>query len=171
MALKLVRKKKGMPAAAGRRKKSEIEKFKDAIDVQLRLAAGEKVKKGRGLAKSWMGDGKEYGVERVLVPLAGNRPLYSKSAIVVSMKPKNPPTKELKELRRLAADGKLSKRIYMMLWKQKKSVAAKKRIAKKATAKKPAAKKRIAKKATAKKRAARKSPAKKQTAKRMRKAA
>ena len=156
MALKLVRKKKGMSAAAGRRKKSEIEKFKDAIEVQLRLAAGEKVKKGKGFAKSWMKDGKEYGVERVLVPLAGNRPLYSKSAIVVSMKPKNPPTKELKELRRLATDGKLSKRIYMVLRKQKKSVAAKKPIAKKAAAKKPAA---------------RKSPAKKQTAKRMRKAA
>ncbi len=167
MALKLVRKKKIVkPAAAGRRKKSEIEKFKDAIEVQLRLAAGEKVKKGTGFAKSWMKDGKEYGVERVLVPLAGNCPLYSKSAIVVSMKPKNPPTKELKELRRLAADGKLSKRIYMVLRNQKKSVAAKKGITKKATAKKPATKKTAAKKPPA-----RKSPAKKQTAKRMRKAA
>ncbi len=100
------------------------------------------------------------------MPREGNRPIYAKSAIVVSMKPKNPPTKELKELRRLAADGKLSKRIYMVLRKQKKSVAAKKRIAKKATAKKPATKKTAAKKP-----AARKSPAKKQTAKRMRKAA
>ncbi len=127
MALKLVRKKKGMPAAAGRRKKSEIEKFMDAIDVQLRLASGEKVKKGRGLAKSWMGDGKEYGVEKVLVPRAGNRPLYAKSALVVDMKQKRPPTKELKELRGLVADGKLSKRIYMALRKKKKAVAAKMR--------------------------------------------
>ncbi len=46
MALKLVRKKKVKPATTGRRKKSEIEKFKDAIDVQLRLASSEKVKKG-----------------------------------------------------------------------------------------------------------------------------
>ncbi len=126
MAPKLVRKKKAKPAAAGRRKRSEIEKFKDAVDIQLRLASGEKVKKGKGFAKSWMEDGKEYGVEKVLAPRAGNRPLYSRSALVVDMKQKKPPTKELKELRRLAADGKLSNRIYMALRKQKKPVAGKK---------------------------------------------
>ncbi len=126
MALKLVRKKKVKPASAGRRKKSEIEKFKDAIDVQLRLASGEKVKKGKGFAKSWMGDGKGYGVEKVLVPRVGNRPLYSKSALVVDMKQKKPSTKELKELRGLAADGKLSNRVYMALRKQKKAVAVQK---------------------------------------------
>ncbi len=125
MALKLVRKKKVKLAAAGRRKKTEIEKFKDAIDVQLRLAAGEKVKKGKGLAKSWMEDGKDYGVERVLVPRVGNRPLYPKSALVVDMKQKKPPINELKELRGLAADGKLSQRIYA-LRKRKKAVAVKK---------------------------------------------
>ena len=124
MALKLVRKKKVKPAAAGRRKKSEIEKFKHAIDVQLRLASGEKVKKGRGFAKSWMEHGKEYGVEKVLVPRVGNRPLYSRSALVVDMKQKKPPTKELKELGGLVADGKLSNRIYMT--KRKKAVAVKK---------------------------------------------
>jgi len=118
--------KKVKPTAAGRRKKSEIEKFTDAIDVQLRLASSEKVKKGKGFAKSWMEDGKEYGVEKVLVPRVGNRPLYSKSALVVDMKQKKPPTKELKELRGLAADGKLSSRIYMALRKQKKAVAVKK---------------------------------------------
>ncbi len=125
MALKLVRKKKVKPAAAGRRKKSEIEKFKDVIDVQLRLASGEKVKKGKGFAKSWMQDGKEYGVEKVLVPRVGNRPLYPKSALVVDMKQMKPPTKELKELRESAADGKLSNRIYA-LRKRKKAVAVKK---------------------------------------------
>ena len=126
MALKLVRKKKVKPAAAGRRKSSEIERFKDAIDVQLRLASGEKVKKGKGFAKSWVEDGKEYGVEKVLVPRAGNRPLYARSALVVNMKQDKPPTKELKELRGLAADGKISNRIYMALRKQKKAVAVKK---------------------------------------------
>ncbi len=117
MAFKLVRKKKAKSAAAGRRKKSQIEKFKDAIDVQLRLASGEKVKKGRGIAKSWMRDGKEYCLEKVLVPRVGNRLLYPKSALVVDMKQKNPPTQELKELRRLAADGKLSTGIYKALRK------------------------------------------------------
>ena len=126
MALKLVRKKKVKPAAAGRKKKSEIEKFKDAIDVQLRLASGEKVKRGKGFAKSWMEDGKEYGVEKVLVPRVGNRPLYPKSVLVVDMTRKKPPTKELKELRGLAADGKLSNRINLALRKQKKAVAVKK---------------------------------------------
>ena len=126
MALKLVRKKKAKAAAAGRRRKSEIEKFADAVDVQLRLAFGEKVKKGKGFAKSWMEDGKEYGVEKVLVPRVGSRPLYSRSALVVDMKQKKPPTKELKELRGLAADGKLSNRIYMALRKRKKAVAVKK---------------------------------------------
>ena len=125
MALKLVRKKKAKPAAAGRRKKSEIEKFKDAIDVQLRLASGEKVKKGRGFAKSWMEDGKEYGVEKVMAPRVGNSLLYPKSAVVVNMKQKNPPTKELKELRKLAEDEKLSNRIYMALPKRKKAATAK----------------------------------------------
>ncbi len=123
MALKLVRKKKVKTAATGRRKTSEIEKFKGAVDVQLRLASGEKVKKGKGFAKSWMKDGKEYGVENVLVPRVGNRPLYPKSALVVDMKQKKPPTKELKELHGLVADGKLSNRIYMALRKQKKAVA------------------------------------------------
>ncbi len=127
MALKLVRKKKAKSAAAGRKKKSEIEKLKDAIDVQLRLASGEKVKKGRGFAKSWMEDGEEYGVEKILAPRVGTRLLYPKSAVAVDMKQKKPPTKELKELKGLVADGKLTNRIYMALRKQKKAVAAKKK--------------------------------------------
>jgi hypothetical protein len=125
MALKLVRKKKMKPVASGRKKKGAIEKFKDAIDVQLRLASGEKVKKGRGTAKSWMVDGKEYGVEKVLVPRVGNRPLYGRSAITVDMKQKKPPTNELKELRGLVADGKLTKQIYRL--RKKEAVAAKKK--------------------------------------------
>ncbi len=124
MALKLVR-KKAAKSVSGRQKKSEIQKFKDAIDVQLRIASGEKVKRGRGIVKSWMGDGKEYGVEKALVPRVGNRPLYRKSAITVDMKQKNPPTKELKELRKLVADGMLYKQIYRL--RKRKAVAAKKK--------------------------------------------
>ena len=122
MALKLVRKKKAKPAG---RRKSEIEKFKDAIDVQLRLAAGEKVKKGKGTAKSWMLAGADYGVAKVLVPRVRNRPLYRRSAIAVNMKQKTPPTNELKELRKLAASGKLSNRIYAALQKPKKAAQKK----------------------------------------------
>ena len=122
MALKLVRKKKAKPAA-GRRKKSEIEKFMAAVDVQLRLAAGEKVKKGKGFAKSWLEDGKAYGVKKALVPRVGNRPLYPKSALVVDTKQKQPPTNELKDLRQSAEAGKLSNQIYKALRKPKKAAA------------------------------------------------
>ncbi len=123
MALKLVRKKKPTADAAGRRKKGEIEKFKDAIEVQLRLASGEEVKKGKGIAKSWMEDGKEYGVAKVLVPRVGNVPLYGRSAIVVDMKQKKPPTTELKELLERAAEGKLAGPIYKAARKRKAGAA------------------------------------------------
>ncbi len=122
MALKLVRKKKAKPVS---RKKSEITKFMDAIDVQLRLAAGEKVKAGRGTAKSWMQDGADYGVAKVLVPRVRNRPLYRNSAIVVNTKQKAPPTNELKDLKKRVASGKLSNKIYAASRKPKK--AAKKK--------------------------------------------
>ncbi len=124
MPLKLIRKKKAKPANTGRRKMSEIEKFMAAVDVQLRVASGEKVKKGKGFAKSWLEAGKAYGVEGVLVPRVGNRPLYPKSALVVDMKQKQPPTNELKELRQLAEAGKLSNQIYKALRKPKKPAAA-----------------------------------------------
>ncbi len=124
MGLKLVRKKVTTgAAAAGRRKKGEIEKFKDAIEVQLRLASGEKVKKGKGIAKNWMEDGKEYGVEKVLIPRVGNVPLYNKSAIEVGMKQKKPPTNELKELLERAADGKLAGPVYKAARKKKAGAA------------------------------------------------
>ncbi len=120
MGLKLVRKKVTTGAgAAGRRKKGAIEKFKDAVAVQLRLASGEKVKQGKGIAKSWMEDGKEYGVSKVLNPRVGNVPLYGRSAIVVDMKKKKPPTNELKELLARAADGKLAGPIYKAARKKK----------------------------------------------------
>jgi hypothetical protein len=124
MVLKLVRKKKPKSAATGGKKSSEVDKFVSAVDIQLRLAAGEKVKKGRGFAKTWMVDGEEYGVEKILVPRAGNRRLYPKSALVVDVKQKSPPTKELKELRQRAADGKLSNRIYAASRPQKNVGAA-----------------------------------------------
>ena len=126
MALKLVRKKKAKVAGNVSQKRSAVDKFVDAIDVQLRLAEGEKVKKGRGIAKSWVEDGSEYDVETVLKPRVGNKPLYPKSAVVVDPKQKKPPSKELKELRVAALDGKLSARIYAVLREQKKKAATKK---------------------------------------------
>ncbi len=123
MALKLVRKKTTTAKSAGRRKKGEIGKFKDAIEVQLRLASGEEVKKGKGIAKSWLEDGKEYGVAKVLIPRVGTVPLYGRSAIVVEMKQKKPPTNELKELLARAADDKLAGPIFKAARKRKAGAA------------------------------------------------
>ena len=126
MVLRLVRKKKATASGNVSQKRSAVDKFIDAIDVQLRLAEGEEVKKGRGLAKSWMDDGDDYDVEVVLKPRVGIKPLYPKSAIVVDTKQKKPPSKELKELRAAAVDGKLDSRIYAVVREQKKKAAAKK---------------------------------------------
>ena len=123
MALKLVRKKKAMTATAGRRRKGEIAKFKDAIEVQLRLASGKEVNKGKDLAKSWMVDGEEYGVSKVLIPRVGSVPLYSRSAIAVDMKQKKPPTNELKELLARVGDGKLVGPIYKAARKKRAKAA------------------------------------------------
>ena len=74
-----------------------------------------------------MEDGEKYGVESVLAPRVGTRLLYPKSAIVVDMKQRTPPTKELKELRSMADDGKLATQIYAATRKQKLADAAKKK--------------------------------------------
>ena len=125
MVLKLIRKKK-VKAAAGRKKKSEMEKFANAIDVQIRIASGETVKQGRGTAKSWLEDGSAFGVEKVLIARIGKTPLYPKSAYVVDMKQKKPPLNELNELKEAVLTGKLNNRIYAILRGQKRKVAAKK---------------------------------------------
>ena len=109
--LRLVRKKRRVAGAKGSRKKTDVEKFISAIDVQLRLAQGQKVRKGRGVARSWMVDGNAYGVGRILVPRVGTKQLYGKSAIVVDASRANPPTAELNELRSRAVEGKLTAKI------------------------------------------------------------
>ena len=120
MVLKLVRKTK-TAAVSGSRKKTASEKFIDAIDVQVQIAQGKKVKAGKGFAKSWAEDGGPYGVERVLKPRVGNRYLYPKSAIEVDTKKTNPPTAELEELRSKAAAGKLNILIGKATGSKKKS--------------------------------------------------
>jgi hypothetical protein len=125
MPLKLIRMKKPKAAAAKTQKKSEIDKFIDAIDVQLRIASGEKVKKGKGLAKSWMEDGAAFGTDKVLRPKVGNAYLWSKSALAVDTKKKDAPTTELKAIKKEAEDGKLSNRIYAALRSKKKDAAKK----------------------------------------------
>lgn len=125
MTLKLVRRKK-VKAAAGRKKKSEMEKFADAIDVQIRIANGETVKQGRGTARSWMEDGSAFGVKNVLNAKVGKTSLYPKSAYAVDMKQPKPPMNELRDLKEAVLVGKLNNRIYAILRKQKKRGAAKK---------------------------------------------
>ena len=100
-----VRKKKARPKATAKRK-TVSEKFVDLIDVQLRLAKGEKVNQGRGTAASWMQDGNEYGVGKVLIPRIGRKPVWDKIAFVVNTKQPKPPTNELQELRREVVAGR-----------------------------------------------------------------
>ena len=120
MSLKLVRKKKPKKAT-GRTKKTEVEKFADAIAVQLRIAGGETVSKGRGVAKSWMVNGDAFGQkDKVLVPMIGRLPLHSKSGYTVNMSQAKPPTNELRELLAIVKEGKLSNKIYSVIRAQKK---------------------------------------------------
>ena len=81
MALKLVRQKKKLATSRKSQKKSAVEKFADAIDVQLRLAAGDTVKQGRGTAKSWGVDGATYGEKFILLRTIGKTPLWPKAAM------------------------------------------------------------------------------------------
>ena len=125
MPLKLVRIKKKKTRSARSKKKSGIDKFLDAIDVQMRIAGGEKVKQGRGKAKSWMEDGAAFGVEKIIKPKIGTRLLWNKSAMLVDTKKKNAPMAELKTLKKEVEDGKLTNRIYSVLRAKKKKSAAK----------------------------------------------
>ena len=117
--MKLVRVKKAK-VASGRKTKSEIDKFVDQIDVQMRLARGETVKQGRGVARSWMEDGAAYGVAKILNVKIGKLPLHPKSAYVVNMAQQRPPLRELEELRSMTVGGKLNNRIYAVLRAAKK---------------------------------------------------
>ena len=56
MAFKPIQKKKTKPAAAERKKAIEIERPRIVADVGLRLDAGDKVRKGRDLTRSWRED-------------------------------------------------------------------------------------------------------------------
>jgi len=125
MALKLVRMKKKLSASTKSRKKTEVEKFSDAIDVQLRLAAGETVKQGRGAAKSWVSDGATYGEKFVLLPKIGNTRLWPKAAMPLNSDSQKDVTAVLSSLKAEVADGKMNNRIYAVIRSQNKKTAKK----------------------------------------------
>ena len=125
MALKLVRQKKKLSASKKSQKKSEVEKFSDAIDVQLRLAAGDTVKQGRGTAKSWVADGAAYGEKFVLLPTIGKTPLWAKAAMPLKSDSTKDVTAALNALKVEVADGKMNNRIYAVIRSQKKKPAKK----------------------------------------------
>ena len=125
MALKLVRMKKKLSASTKSRKKTEVEKFSDAIDVQLRLAAGETVKQGRGAAKSLVSDGATYGEKFVLLPKIGNTRLWPKAAMPLNSDSQKDVTAVLSSLKAEVADGKMNNRIYAVIRSQNKKTAKK----------------------------------------------
>lgn len=125
MALKLVRMKKKLSASKKSRKKTDVEKFSDAIDVQIRLAAGETVKQGRGTVKSWVSDGATYGEKFVLLPKIGNTRLWPKAAMPLNSDSQKDVTAVLSSLKAEVADGKMYNRIYAVIRSQNKKTAKK----------------------------------------------
>ena len=125
MALKLVRQKKKLTASKKSQKKSAVEKFSDAIDVQIRIAAGETVKQGRGTAKSWVADGAAYGEKFILQPKIGKSMLWPKAAMPLKSDSAKDVTAALKSLKAELDGGKLKNRIYAVIRSQKKKVAKK----------------------------------------------
>ena len=121
MALKLVRIKKKPTASKASKKKSGVEKFSDAIDVQLRLASGESIKQGRGAAKSWVVDGSDYGEKFVLLPKIGKSLLWPKTAMPLKSDGTKDVTSTLNTLKTEVASGKFNNRIYAVLRSQKKA--------------------------------------------------
>ena len=121
MVLKLVRQKKKLAASKKSQKKSAVEKFSGAIDVQLRLAAGEMVKQGRGTAKSWVVDGASYGETFILLPTIGKTPLWPKAAMPLKSDSAKDVTAALNAFKAEVADGKMNNRIYAVIRSQKKA--------------------------------------------------
>ena len=121
MALKLVRIKKKPTASKASKKKSGVEKFSDAIDVQLRLASGESIKQGRGAAKSWVVDGSDYGEKFVLLPKIGKSLLWPNTAMPLKSDGTKDVTSTLNTLKTEVASGKFNNRIYAVLRSQKKA--------------------------------------------------
>ena len=128
MALKLVRQKKKLATSRKSQKKSAVEKFADAIDVQLRLAAGDTVKQGRGTAMSWVVDGAAYGEKFILLPTIGKTPLWPKAAMPLKSDSVKDVTAVFNALKAEVTDGKMNNRIYAVIRSQKKKVAKKQRL-------------------------------------------
>lgn len=125
MALKLVRMKKKLSASKKSHKKTEVEKFLDAIEVQLRLATGETVKQGRGAAKSWVADGADYGEKFVLLPKIGKSLLWPKAGMPLKSDSTKDVTAALNGLKAEVASGKFNNRIYAVIRSQKKKAGKK----------------------------------------------
>jgi len=111
MALKLVRMKKKLSASKKSRKKTDVEKFSDAIDVQIRL--------------SWVSDGATYGEKFVLLPKIGNTRLWPKAAMPLNSDSQKDVTAVLSSLKAEVADGKMNNRIYAVIRSQNKKTAKK----------------------------------------------
>ena len=122
MALKLVRIKKKPAAFKASKKKSGVEKFSDAIEVQLRLASGETVKQARGTVRSWVAEGSAYGEKFVLLPKIGKSLLWPKAALPLKSDTEKDVTAALNSLKAEVASGKFNNRIYAVIRSQKKAV-------------------------------------------------
>ena len=89
--------------------------------MQLRIAAGETVKQGRGTAKSWVVDGSDYDVTFVLLPKIGISLLWPKAGMPLKSDSTKDVTAALNSLKAEVASGKFNNRIYAVLRSQKKA--------------------------------------------------
>ena len=115
MAIRLVRKKKPKKRTVSNRM-TNSDRFAAEIDIQIRLAKGEKITRGRGKANSWLQDGAEYDVAKVMVPEVRNKKLYGKSA--VSVQSANG-IAELQELKAQVLGGKMAAKVNALYRKPK----------------------------------------------------
>ncbi len=122
--IKLVRFKKPK-ASLKSTKKSVIDKFNDAIQRQISICKGEVVRRGKGIAKSWLQDGTNYGCEKVLIPMIGTVRVWPTSAISVDTSRQQAGVAELQNLAVEVQAGNLSNRIYTSLRNAKKGAKPK----------------------------------------------
>ena len=136
---KLVSKSKPKTARNKPRKKSEPEKFKEAIEEQIRLCKRARRKDGRykssrPFPKSWIEDWSDKGYGLVMVPRLrlGKRqiPFWankngSPKGTPVDMGQKHPGQAELIDLCERVTEGRYNSRIYIRLREERKKSAAK----------------------------------------------
>lgn len=125
MALEQFRLIKKKANKSGPKKLTNTEKFINAIDDQIKIAGGKKVKRGRGNLKSWIVDGSVYeksGGPKAIIAVVNGKPLLGKSGYKV--KSANG-VAELRELKKAIQGGAMKTNVNKLYAKAKAPAKAK----------------------------------------------